>query len=312
MRFYTILKLGPNRELTREGFTIFRNVSVSRIGEQLYGPDEGTGVEPGPDGLIYIMRNAEQVFRQETLDSGKGKSLTIYHPDEDVVTNNWRQLTQGLMFNLRRGSGEQKDECVADVMVTTPEALREIDLGLREVSLGYDADYFQLAPGRGEQRNILINHIALVPEGRCGPQCAVRDHKPNHGDCSMKNKKGILDRILTAVRNKDEEGAKKALEEMEEGGENANAGETHIHVHTAATKVEDEPEDPTEKRFKSIEDSIKQLGDSMKTSKDEGAEAAEKEKRERDEEEAKARKAEDADTENEMEEETGTWESESL
>jgi hypothetical protein len=35
MRFNTILKLGPNREMTKEGFTLFRNVSVSRTGEQV-------------------------------------------------------------------------------------------------------------------------------------------------------------------------------------------------------------------------------------------------------------------------------------
>jgi uncharacterized protein len=175
MRFNTILKLGPNREKTREGFTLFRNVSISRVGVQIYGPDEGTGIEPGPDGFIHITRTSEEVFRPETLASGNGKSLVILHPDEDVTPENWRELTNGVMFNVRRGSGEQSDESVCDLMVYTDEALREIDLGMREVSLGYDADYFQTGPGRGEQRNIYINHVALVPKGRCGASCAVRD-----------------------------------------------------------------------------------------------------------------------------------------
>ena len=80
----------------------------------------------------------------------------------------------------------------------------------------------------------------------------------------MTTKKGFIDRIMAAVKNKDEEGAKKALEEMEEGG--SGAGGTHIHVHTgaAAAQTADEPEDPTEKRFKTIEDSIKAIADSIK------------------------------------------------
>jgi len=143
MRFYTTLKLGPNREKTWDGFTVFRNVSVSRVGEQVYGPDEGIGVAPGPDGLIRIMRKPEEVFRQETLDSGNCKSLVIDHPDNedesipDVRPENWRELTHGVMVNLRRGTGDQSEESVADIFIGSDEVLREIDLGLRELSLGY-------------------------------------------------------------------------------------------------------------------------------------------------------------------------------
>lgn len=195
MRFYTTLKLGPNREMTRERFTLFRNVSVSRTGVQVYGPDEGTGIEPGSDGFVHITRTPEEIFRPETLDSGNGKSFTLLHPDEDVQPENWRSLTHGVMFNMRRGTGEQKDESVADVMIYTPEAVQEIDLGMRELSLGYDADYFQTGPGRGEQRNIYINHLALVPAGRCGERCAFRDKaldKPLHTV--------LLDSLLAALR----------------------------------------------------------------------------------------------------------------
>ena len=302
MRFYTQIKLGPNREMTRDGFTVFRNISVSRIGVQVYGPNEGTGIEPGDDGLIHITRTAEEVFRPETLDSGNGKALVINHPDDDVSPENWRELSHGFMFNLRRGTGDQRDESVADIVITSPEALREIDLGLREVSLGYDADYFQTAPGRGEQRNIFINHVALVEAGRCGSACAVRDHKNQPGACHMTTKKGFIDRIMAAVKNKDEEGAKKALEEMEEGG--SGTGGTHIHVHTgaAAAQTEDEPEDPTEKRFKTIEDSIKAIADSIKGKS--ADEQSEEEKRKREEEERRA-KAEDDQAAEQLEEETG-------
>lgn len=205
MRFSTVLKLGPNREMTREGFTLFRNVSVARIGVQVYGKDEGTGVDPGPDGLIHITRTAEEVFRPETLESGNGKSLVILHPDEgddpippqyDVTPENWQSLTHGVMFNMRRGFGEQKDESVCDVMIYTPEAVREIDLGMREVSLGYVADYFQTGPGRGEQRNIYINHLALLPKGRCGAACAFRDKAGAQKSLSTI----VLDSLLAAFR----------------------------------------------------------------------------------------------------------------
>jgi hypothetical protein len=52
--------------------------------------------------------------------------------------------------------------------VTSSEAVAEIDNGVRQLSLGYDADYDMTGPGRGEQRNIIVNHLALVENGRCG------------------------------------------------------------------------------------------------------------------------------------------------
>src|SRR5580704_15675345 len=142
MRFYTTLKLGPNREKTPEGFTLFRNVAISRTGWQTYGAAELPGIEAGPDGLIHIYRSPEEVFRPDTIASCNGKSLVIEHPEEDVAPHNWRDLTNGFMFDARRGAGDQKEECVADILVTTLEALADIDADMREVSLGYDADYF--------------------------------------------------------------------------------------------------------------------------------------------------------------------------
>jgi uncharacterized protein len=295
MRFNTILKLGPNREMTKEGFTLFRNVSVSRTGEQIYGPDEGTGIEPGPDGLIHITRTPEEVFRQETLDSGNGKSLVILHPEEDVSPANWRELTHGVMFNMRRGTGDQRDESVCDLMVYTPEAVREIDLNLREVSLGYDADYFQTAPGRGDQRNFYINHVALVPAGRCGASCAVRDHAHQPGDCEMKNR---WQRVLDALHTKDE----KKIEEAVEAARDEESEEQKQKAKDEAEAKEKEIQAKDEEFKKEVRDSITKLTDAVgKLVKDKAKDEEEEEAR------SKAKKEEDdEEDEDEMEEETGT------
>ena len=262
MRFYTTVKLGPNREITPAGFTLFKNVSIARIGEQIYGPDE-TDIEPGDDGLVYITRTPEEVFRPETMQSFNGAPFTIDHPLEDVSPHNWQTLANGFFVDVRRGTGDQKDEMVGDLLVTTAYALAEIDSGTREVSAGYDADYFQTGVGRGEQRNIVGNHVALVEAGRCGSRCAIRDHKHNQGACHMK--KTIRQRILDAFKAKDEEAVKKALDEA--GEEESSSGEQHIHIHTAPAepaekKVEDE-EDPYEKRFKAIEDGMTAMTDAL-------------------------------------------------
>jgi hypothetical protein len=295
MRFNTILKLGPNREMTKEGFTLFRNVSVSRTGEQVYGPDEGTGIEPGPDGLIHITRTPEEVFRQETLDSGNGKSLVILHPEDDVSPENWRTLTHGVMFNMRRGTGDQRDESVCDLMVYTPEAVHEIDLNMREVSLGYDADYFQTAPGRGEQRNCYINHVALVPAGRCGASCAVRDHAHEEKN-PMKSR---LQRVLDALAGtKDDAELRRVIDKARDEEEESEKEREKKERDEAETK-EKEIEAKDEEFKKEVRDSISKLTDAVgKLVKDKA--------KDEEEEEAKGKKKNEDDDEDEMEEETGT------
>jgi hypothetical protein len=174
MRFYTTVKLGPNREITPAGFTLFKNVSIARTGVMIYGPGE-TDIDPGPDGRVYVTRTPEEAFRSETLSSFNGAPFVIDHPIDDVDPNNWQELANGFFVDVRRGSGDQKDEMVGDLLVTTAHALAEIDSGTGEISAGYDAEYRKIGEGRGEQFNIIGNHVALVEKGRCGSRCTIRD-----------------------------------------------------------------------------------------------------------------------------------------
>lgn len=269
MRFFTKLKLGPNREVLPNGFVLFKNVSIARTGEQVYGPGE-TSIEPGPDGLVYITRTPEEVFRPETIASFNGGTFTIDHPVEDVVPENWRQLAHGFLLHPRRGTGDQKDELVGDLLVTSTDALSDIDSGTREVSAGYDADYYETGRGRGEQRQIVGNHVALVDAGRCGPRCAIRDHKHETKECHMKTR---MEKFLDAFKSKDEDAFTRALGDLDKN-------ETHIHVHTADAKhrdedeeekeeakkkkVDDEDEEESEKKeMKEVKDSISALQKTM-------------------------------------------------
>jgi len=218
MRFYTVQKLGPKRSLTPEGFLLCEEVPVARTGEMLYGPGE-VPVEPGPDGLIRISRTPEEVFRAETMASCMGKDATLDHPDDFVQPSNYAALTQGVMLNPRRGTGRADDLLVADLLIKHPDAIKAVqDEHIEEVSLGYEADYIQVSPGRGEQRNIVVNHVALVERGRCGPRCAIGDKEPEDmktKDSKPKGKRKFADRIRAAFMAKDAEGAEELAKEAE-------------------------------------------------------------------------------------------------
>lgn len=215
MRFYTTQKLGPKRSLTPEGFLLCEDVPVARTGEMIYGPGE-VPVEPGLDGLIRISRTPEEVFRDATMASCMGKDVTLDHPDDFVQPDNYAVLTQGVMLNPRRSAVED-DLLVADLLIKHPASIRAVQEDeIEEVSLGYEADYEQVSPGRGVQRNIVVNHVALVERGRCGPRCAIGDKEPEDmktKDSKPKGKRTWLDRLMTAMKAKDEAAVQEAIEE---------------------------------------------------------------------------------------------------
>lgn len=214
MRFYTVQKLGPKRSLTPEGFLLCEDVPVARTGEMLYAAGE-VPVEAGLDGLIRISRTPDEVFRDATMASCMGKDITLDHPDDFVEPANYSGLTQGVMLNPRRSASEP-DLLVADLLIKRPDAIKAVqDEEIEEVSLGYEADYEQVSPGRGVQRNIVVNHVAIVPRGRCGPRCAIGDKEPEMKTKDSKPAKNRtwLDRVRTAFKAQDAEALEEALEE---------------------------------------------------------------------------------------------------
>ncbi len=216
-RYYTTNQLGQKRSTTPEGFLVCHDVPIARTGVQLYLDEELVGedgkplVKGGPDGLVRVERDADQVFREDTLKSFEGKPVTVNHPESFVTPENWRNLTIGFVQNVRRGDGIEDDLVLADLVITDADGIEYVNRDLPEVSAGYEAEYEQLAPGRGRQLNIVGNHVALVERGRAGPRCSIQDG----AHAMSKKKRSFWDRLLTAVKAKDAEAVKAEIEDME-------------------------------------------------------------------------------------------------
>lgn len=221
MKFFVTSKLSENIAETPEGYLVCKSVSIARTGEMVYAEGE-TPIPAGPDGRVVIDRNAEEVFRKETLASFEGKAVTIGHPNEFVSPSNWTSLTKGMIQNVRRGQGEQENDVVADLLITDAVAIQSVKNGLREVSCGYEAEYIQTGEGRGLQTNIIGNHLALVSEGRAGSSYAIYDHKGKGSEMKISDRiKAIFgkaqDEALSLVKDeaapeeKKEEKAKDAM-----------------------------------------------------------------------------------------------------
>ena len=159
-----------------EGYLLCLNVPVARTGTQDYLPEE-LGL-PSGSSFIPVLRPEAEVFSPETIASFEGMPVTNDHPPEGVDTSNIRALQKGHAHNVRRGSGEESDLLMADLIITDPHLIDLIlEDGKREISCGYT---YELCEENGQyiQRKIRGNHVAVVDAGRAGHRVSIKDEHP--------------------------------------------------------------------------------------------------------------------------------------
>lgn len=207
-KFFITGHLSENIKKTPEGYLLCIGVSIARTGEMEYSAGE-TPLDVGENGKVIVTREAEEVFRAETMASFEGKAVTILHPMDFVSPENWSTLSKGAAQNVRRGAGAQENDLVADLLIMDAAAIAAVEEGLREVSCGYEAEYMQTGVGRGIQKNIIGNHIALVTEGRAGSAYAINDSK------GKGSKMKLSERIKSIFAKAQDEALKAADENTE-------------------------------------------------------------------------------------------------
>lgn len=165
-------------------------VNLGRVGSMEYMGSEIGDVSKDidPNKVYQVHTMADQLFSPKTVASFQGAPITIQHPDSmEVNSSNWREVSVGHIENVKpNADGEHLQ---GDMVINDPDAIKKVENGLREVSLGYDADLSE-KDGIISKVNIKGNHLAVVDEGRCGDSCKIND------------KKGVIMSALEKLRKK--------------------------------------------------------------------------------------------------------------
>jgi hypothetical protein len=254
MQIHATEQISTNMKKLPNGNLLCMNVPVARTGWLLYGPGE-VPVKPGPNGIAYVERTTDALFVDSILNSLNAAAVTNNHPPVDVTPENWKQYAGGFALNARRGTGDDADVVLVDLMLTDRSLIADVLSGKREVSWGYDADYRDDGAGVGRQFNMSTNHIALVDKGRCGPRCAIGDqeYQPPPKETKMKRVKirgsrRTIDAAGLAALQATADAANAALlaasgpgddDEEDEGDDKS----IHIHVGEPAKTVDKAIED---------------------------------------------------------------------
>ena len=151
------------------------------------GVQDYTGAELGlmDRDVVKVYRPAEEVFSDDSLQSFSHATVTINHPTELVDADNWKELAVGEV-----GEGVLRDGewAALPLILKDAAAIASMDSGKVELSAGYTAEieFVDGVTPDGEkydaiQRNIRINHLAIVDNARAGSKARIGDSADKWG-----------------------------------------------------------------------------------------------------------------------------------
>lgn len=144
-------------------------------------------------GVEMEAKLPEELFSERTIKSANAKPVTDDHPTEAVTAANYSQYAKGLTHT----DAEVRDKKLyISFTITDSATIKKVKDGKRELSIGFLAD---VSKENGEyegmtydsvQRNMEINHLAIVEKGRAGSTIAIRNDSMAYMiDSDDKNKK---------------------------------------------------------------------------------------------------------------------------
>lgn len=157
-----------NVRRTGDGYLV-ADARVARVGIQDY-----LGSEVGrPDlATVRVYRPEPEVFNRDSLASYAHKPATNEHPAAQVTADTWKDEAIG---QLGEDVVRDGDHVRVPLILMDGKAIKDYEAGKRELSMGYTAEIVfgdgvtpEGEPYDAVQKNIRINHIALVKNGRAG------------------------------------------------------------------------------------------------------------------------------------------------
>lgn len=160
---------------TSDGYLVAEAFAV-RTGIQLYA---GREVGMADRAVVRVYRPEAEVRSPKSLATFSHAPVTLGHPTEAVTTDNWAALAKGEVSTEALWDG---NKIKLPLIVKDAAAIAAIEAGTRELSAGYTCqlDFTDGITPEGEaydavQRDIRVNHLAIVPAGRAGSECRIGD-----------------------------------------------------------------------------------------------------------------------------------------
>ncbi|EMM9641700.1 DUF2213 domain-containing protein [Providencia rettgeri] len=166
------------RTYDNNGWLEVKGNPISKVGVFDYlGAEIGA---PEPDKIYRVLRPPEELASEATINSFKLTPFIIEH--EMLGKHATPAEKKGIQGVIGENVYFDPPYLRANIKIFSDVALSNIDSGKIDLSPGYRSKYeFTSGIYEGQhydviQRHLRGNHLALVDEGRTGPDVAVQDH----------------------------------------------------------------------------------------------------------------------------------------
>ncbi len=198
MKFTDAAQTGQVKR-TSEGYLV-ANAKAMRTGVQVYLADE-LGLDGG--GTVRVYRPEDSVKDAASLQSMSHAPVTLGHPEEDVNSENWKDLSVGEVSTSASWDG---NFISLPLILKDKAAIEAVENGTSELSAGYvaemikvdHADYdYVMGPPK-------YNHLAIVDEARAGHEARIGDGAKQWGAAPQpdQERKSKVDMIKVMVGDK--------------------------------------------------------------------------------------------------------------
>ena len=154
---HTASATDSTRSQTPEGM-LKAGAIITRSGPISYTRGE-IGLPGDEETPITVDRTLETISHPDTLDSLRGKPITLGHPADGVHPENYKDTVVGAVAGEPRVVG---DVVVADVLIGDKDALKRLEDGVEELSIG-----LRLYSDREQDRRVGCYCRATCNQPRC-------------------------------------------------------------------------------------------------------------------------------------------------
>lgn len=176
LRFTDAVMLDGSVNVTDRGLIALAKAARTGIQEYL-GSEVGKPDIP----VVRVYRPADEVFHKDALASFSHAPVTMDHPPEMVTPDNIKEYEVGEVSTAAKVEGGWVS---LPLIVKHRDAIDAVKSGKNQLSAGYACE-LDWTPGIDDagnaydaiQRNIRINHLAIVDAARAGPEARIGDAK---------------------------------------------------------------------------------------------------------------------------------------
>ena len=217
----------PTERIFKDSGQMIAPCTIARIGVMLYKAKECGSLfnDRDPNSIVRIATFPEDLFDSASLESYRSSPITLGHPEDDVNTENAKELVKGVLEGVPLADAKN-ERLQSTLVLNDADAIAHVKAGESDLSSGHkavlvlnDAANPDMTFGGWDAKKTSINnnHVAIVKRGRAGSARIADEESVDE----VKEEVKVLDaaevQVLLDAAKDENENLKKDIQTLNDG-----------------------------------------------------------------------------------------------